>query len=232
MLRHFLLKRVSKETNSSPRITKNPNLQFIIIINPHNGPGASSFPDEDYSREVPKLNVHSNVITVGYVHIDYCKRNLTEVFRDLAKYAGWAKHPTQSNLGLQGIFVDETPNLYSSSKASYLDAVSQYIKSSAGISGKRLVSLRMFIADAFYCLIVLIRSLYFPLTGYTQSRNNSRPRIHSTRPRHHDNSGRELCHIHICPAPAPPHFVAALQAQQMCLPGTFGSRREVGELGA
>lgn len=107
------------------------------------------FPDESYSREIPKLNNKPNVTTVGYVRIEYCKRNLTEVFRDVAKYSGWAQHPTLSSLGLHGIFLDETPNLYSPTKAAYLDTVSQYIKSSAGILGDQLVSSQISIDRTF-----------------------------------------------------------------------------------
>ncbi|KAE8440742.1 hypothetical protein EG329_006621 [Mollisiaceae sp. DMI_Dod_QoI] len=119
-------------------IANNPDLQFIIILNPHNGPGAASLPDESYSQEIPKLNSQPNVTTIGYIPVDYCKRNLIEVFRDVAKYAGWAKDKAKTGLGVKGIFLDETPNVYSASKASYLDTVSEYIKASAGISGERL----------------------------------------------------------------------------------------------
>lgn len=89
------------------------------------------------------------MITVGYVRIDYCKRNLTEVFRDVAKYAGWSKDNAKSGLGVHGIFLDETPNLYSASKASYLDTVGQCVKASAGILGDRLVSLAISMTEAF-----------------------------------------------------------------------------------
>lgn len=114
-------------------------------MNPHNGPGGAPFslPDEHYAREIPKLNARPNVCTVGYVRIDYCKRNKDEVFQDVATYAGWsrANDPgTGVTLGLHGIFFDETPNLYSKNVASYLDSANAQVKRSEGILGDRLVS--------------------------------------------------------------------------------------------
>jgi Spherulation-specific family 4 len=70
---------------------------------------------------------------VGYIRIDYCKRDLAEVFQDVTKYSSWAD-------GVQGIFLDETPNLYTASVASYLDGVDRFVKDTVGILGSRLVS--------------------------------------------------------------------------------------------
>jgi hypothetical protein len=127
--------------------SENPDLQFIVILNQHNGPGKHSIPDETYSQEIPKLNAHPNVTTVGYVRVDYCKRNIKKVFDDVAKYAAWSAQP---NLGVQGIFVDETPNLYSASRVSYLNTVSQQIKASAGLLGDRLVSFSFFMSEHLF----------------------------------------------------------------------------------
>jgi hypothetical protein len=120
-------------TGAGCRISAYPDLTFVVILNPHNGPGSSEFPDVKYAIEIPKLNAWPNVITVGYVRIDYCKRDLAEVFRDVTKYSGWAD-------GVQGIFLDETPNLYTASVASYLDGVDRFVKNTVGILGSRLVS--------------------------------------------------------------------------------------------
>ncbi|KUJ13690.1 cell surface spherulin 4-like protein, partial [Mollisia scopiformis] len=117
-------------------ISSNPTLHFIIILNPHNGPGACPLPDERYSEEIPKLNARANVTTVGYVRVDYYKRSLSDVFRDVEKYAGWVK---REGLGIGGIFLDETPNLWEVGKGDYLDAVGEYVKSSTGLKGERLV---------------------------------------------------------------------------------------------
>ncbi|KAG4438151.1 hypothetical protein IFR05_006362 [Cadophora sp. M221] len=95
-------------------ISAHPSLHFLIVVNPDSGPGDTFLPSHDYMRELPKLNAHVNVTTVGYVLIEYC-------------------------LGIEGIFLDETPNLYSSERAEYLQAVKQHIKATSGIFGDRLV---------------------------------------------------------------------------------------------
>ncbi|KKY22815.1 putative cell surface protein [Phaeomoniella chlamydospora] len=120
-------------------ITTHPNVDFLVIVNPNSGPGGSPLPSHDYVREVPKLNAHPNVTTVGYIKIDYCKRPLSETFEEIETYAGWAKQHEHSGLFVEGIFVDETPNHYSTDRAQYLDAVLTHIKSSEGILRDKLV---------------------------------------------------------------------------------------------
>ncbi|KAL5320229.1 hypothetical protein ACEPPN_011030 [Leptodophora sp. 'Broadleaf-Isolate-01'] len=95
-------------------------------------------------RELPKLNAHINVTTVGYVLIDYCRRPLEDVRRDINLYAGWAAENATTGLGIEGIFLDETPNHFSPERAEYLQAVQQHIKATSGILGDRLVSVRLF----------------------------------------------------------------------------------------
>ncbi len=113
-------------------------------MNPNSGPGLRPLPGHDYVREVPKLNAHANVQTVGYVRIDYCKKPLAEVYEDIEAYAGWAKAKGEkyedSKLGVGGILLDETPNHYTPERAEYLDAVYQHIKATDGLQGNRLVS--------------------------------------------------------------------------------------------
>jgi hypothetical protein len=91
-------------------------------------------------RELPKLNSHANVTTVGYVLIDYCRRPLSEVYADIEAYAGWATGNQNTGIGVEGIFLDETPNHYSKERAEYLQAVGQHIKATGGILGDQLVS--------------------------------------------------------------------------------------------
>jgi Spherulation-specific family 4 len=117
-------------------ISAHPNLNFVVVLNPNSGPGVDWQPDECYAAEILRLNAQANVRAVGYVRIDYCRRPLHQVSEDIAKYAGWSQH---AGLGVQGIFFDETPNLYSPHVAGYLDAVNQTVKKSTGIGGRRLV---------------------------------------------------------------------------------------------
>lgn len=119
------------------RITTHPDIEFVVVVNPNSGPGGSALPSHDYIREVPKLNEHDNVTTVGYVLINYCRRPLDDVFNDIDTYAGWVNE--NSTLGLKGILVDETPNHYTKARAAYLEAVGRHIKTLEGISGDRLV---------------------------------------------------------------------------------------------
>ncbi|KAF7509257.1 hypothetical protein GJ744_008151 [Endocarpon pusillum] len=120
-------------------ILAHPNLNFIIILNPHDGPGSSPLPDEDYGREIRRLTARPNVRTVGYVRINYCKRDVTTVYEEIVKYAGWSKDHHTTGWGVHGIFFDETPNLYSDKAASYLDIASQTVKATPGILGDRMV---------------------------------------------------------------------------------------------
>ncbi|KAH8672539.1 Spherulation-specific family 4 [Tricladium varicosporioides] len=119
-------------------ISAHPDVNFIVIVNPHNGPGSSLLPDASYTRELPKLNARPNVSTIGYIRIDYCKRDLSEVDRDISTYAGWSKDSSISGCSVDGIFVDEAPNIYSEDVAMYLNYVTQRVKATNGIMGTRL----------------------------------------------------------------------------------------------
>ncbi|KAF1955909.1 hypothetical protein CC80DRAFT_526036 [Byssothecium circinans] len=122
------------------RIEAHPTLNFLVIINPNSGPGSEPWwPNVDYVRDISKLNAYTNVQTLGYVATTYCKRPVKEVFADIAKYAVWSEDERCPGLGVNGIFFDETPNLYSEDVKMYLDAISASVKSSEGISGDRMV---------------------------------------------------------------------------------------------
>ncbi|KAL2832338.1 Spherulation-specific family 4 [Aspergillus pseudoustus] len=120
----------------------NPDLDFLVIVNPNSGPGDRDqpSPDHNYAREVPRLNAYSNVYTVGYIRIDYCRKPLQDSFDEVARYASWSEQYETSKLGVRGIFVDETPNHHSPERADYLDALTRYIKQSPGILGDKFVA--------------------------------------------------------------------------------------------
>lgn len=120
-------------------IESNPDLDFLVIVNPNSGPGDSPLPDENYSREIPRLNRYSNVYTVGYVRIDYCKKPHSEAYAEIERYAGWSKQYETTHLGVRGIFVDETPNHYAPDRAEYLKALTKFIKNTPGILADRFV---------------------------------------------------------------------------------------------
>ncbi|KAH7069092.1 Spherulation-specific family 4 [Paraphoma chrysanthemicola] len=119
-------------------IVKYPNTEFLVIVNPDSGPGAAPWwPNVDYAREIPKLNAFTNVKTVGYVRSTYCNRPIDQVFQDIDTYAT-RKINGKDNL-FQGIFVDETVNIFSPEVKTYLDRVDSKIKGTQGLSGKRLI---------------------------------------------------------------------------------------------
>lgn len=94
---------------------------------------------------------------VGYVRINYCERNLTEVHEDVNKYAGWSRlassnsDSAQMSLAVHGIFFDETPNLYTEERANYLGDVTSLVKNSSGIMGDRVVSPSSTFSCCFLC---------------------------------------------------------------------------------
>lgn len=133
-------------------ISAHPDLEFFIIINPNSGPGdAPWWPNEDYVREIPRLNACPNVVTLGYVRATYCKRPLEDVFEDIDTYAVRAEDVAFPGLGLQGVFVDETVNLYSEDAKKYLDQVDQKVKKSQGIAGRKLVSILGYLSVNSVC---------------------------------------------------------------------------------
>ncbi|KAF2828955.1 hypothetical protein CC86DRAFT_392221 [Ophiobolus disseminans] len=123
-------------------IRAHPNLRFLCTINPHNGPGYPPWwmPNEDYAREIPKLNGYKNVQTVGYVRADYCKRPASDVELDILTYASRPTIDENAELAMNGIFVDEVVNVYSDQVMQYLDSVDRCARQSKGIRGDQIVS--------------------------------------------------------------------------------------------
>ncbi|KAH9882104.1 hypothetical protein J1614_001276 [Plenodomus biglobosus] len=121
-------------------LLKYPNLHFVIIINPNNGPGGAPWwPNQDYVREISRLNAHRNVTLVGYVHASYCSRQLSSLLEDIETYASRCTGENGTGLGLQGIFVDETVNLYTIAAKEYLDEIDKKVQSLEGLGGNRMV---------------------------------------------------------------------------------------------
>jgi hypothetical protein len=116
------------------------DLRFILIINPNSGPGAAPWwPNADYVRELRRLSAYANVQMVGYVRATYCQRPIDDVFEDIETYAAWRNSNVCPGLGVDGIFIDETVNLYSPQAKQYLDSIDDRIVATDGIGGFRLV---------------------------------------------------------------------------------------------
>jgi hypothetical protein len=106
-------------------------VQFTAIVNPHNGPGEGSLPNEDYTQAIKALNSMDNVRTIGYVATTWCRKDLNSVLDEVARYAGWGN--SDSSLALSGIFFDETPTRYAPEYVSYLQKLSQVVRSQRGL---------------------------------------------------------------------------------------------------
>ena len=113
-------------------------MQFLVIINPNNGPGNGTVVDANFQTELRKLAGISNIRTVGYVPIRWTTRNMTTVLSDVSTYASWANF--SDDYELDGIFFDETPNNYSANAVSYLNNIDDYVKGHSGFRGLNYVS--------------------------------------------------------------------------------------------
>ncbi|TVY49352.1 Spherulin [Lachnellula occidentalis] len=124
---------------TTTRITNHPRLNFTVVVNPASGPGLEPTPDSNYTREIPKLNQHANVRTVGYVSTSYTNRNISLALRDIETYSAWSENSTIAGLGLQGIFLDETPSQYQATSAKFLDTLADSITSQTGLGTDPLI---------------------------------------------------------------------------------------------
>ncbi|KAF2465111.1 uncharacterized protein BDR25DRAFT_241091 [Lindgomyces ingoldianus] len=104
------------------------DVEFTVIINPCSGPGTGSLPDQYYLNEIPKLRTYENIRTLGYVATNYTKKDLKDVLAEIATYANWEKVANDTKMKIDGIFFDETPSTYDSSKYEYLKKASQAVK--------------------------------------------------------------------------------------------------------
>ncbi|KAF1965294.1 hypothetical protein BU23DRAFT_628662 [Bimuria novae-zelandiae CBS 107.79] len=121
-------------------VVPNPTLDFVIIVNPNSGPGSEPWwPNAEYVREIPRLNAHQNVRTVGYVSTAYCKRPIEKVLADVDRYAAWSCDERFPGLAVDGIFFDETPNVFSEKAKEYLDAITAHVKRTGGLLGENMV---------------------------------------------------------------------------------------------
>jgi hypothetical protein len=154
---------VSLPSLISLSISTNPTLDFIIIVNPNNGPGTPPWwPNADYVREIPKLNALPNVQTLGYVATTYCKRPISEVFDDIASYASWSSNVEFPSLRVDGIFFDETPNVYSDEAKTYLNDITKRVKEHTGIMKDRLVSSAHSQISFFRMMLISLKVIHNP----------------------------------------------------------------------
>lgn len=119
-------------------LSAHPHLHFLIILNPNSGPGTAPWwPNTDYLREIPRLNALPNVTTLGYVRATYCKRAHGDICSDICAYAERGRQ--DAKLKVEGVFVDETVNLYSKEMKRYLDGIDERVKREDAFGGEGLV---------------------------------------------------------------------------------------------
>ncbi|CZT07757.1 related to cell surface spherulin 4-like protein [Rhynchosporium agropyri] len=116
-----------------------PDLNFTAVVNPASGPGDEALPDGNYTRDISKLNSYPNVRTVGYVSTRWTSRNISLALADIQVYSRWATNSSIPNLGMRGIFLDETPSIWNASAQEYLENVAAAIRSDAGLGSDPLI---------------------------------------------------------------------------------------------
>jgi hypothetical protein len=92
------------------------NLDIIIVLNPHNGPG------EEYTTlydNGSRLLKDTGLYPIGYVYTAYGNRPLSDVFNDIDKWISW--YPS-----ITGIFLDEVSG--NVDKYEYYNNIRNYIK--------------------------------------------------------------------------------------------------------
>ncbi|KAE8377553.1 Spherulation-specific family 4-domain-containing protein [Aspergillus bertholletiae] len=119
--------------------TDNPNVKFVIIINPNNGPGERTLPDENWRKAVPQLAAHSNVAILGYVATGYGGRDMSAVQRDIETYANWPTVSSDASFAVHGIFLDEAPAESDDKKVAFYKQAASLVKGNKGFGSKNTV---------------------------------------------------------------------------------------------
>lgn len=119
-------------------VDKYPSLQFTVIVNADTGPGNNTLLDQNYARELPKLNSRQNVQTIGYVRTNWGTRNISDVLQDVSTYSAWANNKT-ADYKVHGIFYDEVPSTYSSDTAAFMSTLDRQAKMQSGFGGINFV---------------------------------------------------------------------------------------------
>ena len=91
-------------------ISSQSSLQWLVVVNPENGPGATHKPgntDTNYITGTSKLNGYKNVKTIGYVRTNYAASPMSELKTNITAWSNWSTY-TMSNIAVHGIFFDES----------------------------------------------------------------------------------------------------------------------------
>ncbi|KAF5664990.1 Spherulation-specific family 4 [Fusarium heterosporum] len=126
---------------------ESPDVSFIVIVNPFNGPGADSLPDSSYQNALTQLSAFPNVQLLGYVYCSYGRRDIVDVQKDIAIYSGW-----NLNFNIAGIFFDEVSS--ADQDTSLMASLSHFTRSTwnqtTGRSGFVVYNPGVAVGEAFY----------------------------------------------------------------------------------
>jgi hypothetical protein len=150
-------------------------VDFIIVINPASGPGKTPLPDPNYTREVLRLNQFANVRTIGYVAVNYGQKQLNTAFAEIAQYASWSQQ--NKGMAMQGIFLDESPQIADEHNTTFLDQVRANVKSQRSLSGGLLSKFAIPLTHwplACICCSIVARQCYLLRYKFPLSRSPSR----------------------------------------------------------
>jgi len=120
-------------------VARHPTLNFTVVVNPASGPGGGTGPDGNYTRDIPRLNSYANVRTVGYVSTSWTNREISLALQDIKTYSAWSQNATAKGLGMQGIFLDETPAQWTADSAEFLETIASAIRSETGFGSDPLI---------------------------------------------------------------------------------------------
>lgn len=108
-------------------ISSYPSLNFQVVINIDSGPGATQYPNSDYTPAIAELNSYSNVETLCYVHSSYTTLPLSAVENNITLCTGWADY-TEADIHMDGIFFDESPQDYTSATGPYMSSAASFAR--------------------------------------------------------------------------------------------------------
>jgi hypothetical protein len=152
-------------------LNNNPQVTFDIIINPHNGPGGSPL-DSNYIANISMINSYNNVNTLGYVHTSYGNRSLSDISSDIDTYQNWSTY-TNSNISLNGIFVDESPT--SLDFLDYMTTIHDKVKSTMTTGNLVWTNPGVPVDSRFYNIADMINAYENTYDHWTQGGNSSIP---------------------------------------------------------
>ena len=120
-------------------LAANPNLKFLVVIDPANGPGApNTYPDSNYISSISTLRTYQNAIPISYVHTSYATRTINDVLTDIETCSHW-KNYAQADIHMSGIFFDEAVYAYNTTTLAYMTNITAFTRGLLGMGNDTIV---------------------------------------------------------------------------------------------